>query len=305
LFYKDGDSDTRWIAHEFKKMDNGEVIPGMIAFLFDPEGDGRTPVRGSATWKSPTLSRIPNFPRTPVSIQLGTADNSDNRHEFIAETTVDPEFPLCGLIGQRVATGMDIEDALDRMQTSLTAPDWFVSRAAAVIDPFWQTHFAHRPAKILNNLISLEVTEQSGILRWLVTMFASINGLPRQIKPLHTRPGTHSAAVIHRLPFLRHANLSIDIPRDNRVMWARKSLDRSVSNGRKVGWHPVIGHFRVIEYGKARGQRCRHDPVMVENGVGMCTKCELMIRWIELPDGRGDPTIGVVNHTYKIRGKRP
>jgi hypothetical protein len=38
---------------------------------------------------------------------------------------------------------------------------------------------------------------------------------------------------------------------------------------------------------------------MVENGLGICERCELLIRWIA-DQTRGDEALGVVTHTYDI-----
>ena len=35
LLYHDGNSDTRWIAHNFIEFE-GSVIPGLLAYVFDP-----------------------------------------------------------------------------------------------------------------------------------------------------------------------------------------------------------------------------------------------------------------------------
>lgn len=297
LFYKDGYSDTRWIAHEFKEL-GGEPIPGMIAFLFDPEGDVAHPIRGSETWNSPTLRMRPGFPKIPLNI----VDTSGS--DLMIQTLVDPEFGLCGVVEteKTYSLPMDQEGAVDATDI-LTAPGWFAARSGAIVDPFWERHYIHDP-EMLNRLIALEASEQSGIMRWLVTFLASLNALPRAVRPINTRVGTHMAPGATRpLPYMRHNNLTIDIPRDNRIIWARRHLDQQ-STGRRLAWHPVIGHWRVIEYGKARGRMCVHEPVMVESGMGICQNCEMLVRWIEVPNGRGDPELGIVDHTTKIHGRK-
>jgi hypothetical protein len=63
--------------------------------------------------------------------------------------------------------------------------------------------------------------------------------------------------------------------------------------------HPVRGHWRQIEYGKRMPFRCDHTPTMVEDGIGICTRCERMVRWIK-PTVKGDASKGWVNHTYVV-----
>jgi hypothetical protein len=278
LLYKDGNSASRWICHEFCDL-NGTPYPGLLAYVFDPEGDGM--VAGSATWGSPTLSRRVGFPRVPGTISFD--DGSAN-----AETTIDPEYVLCGVF----------KSAGSRGDPRIVSPDWFVQRASAIVEPFWD---ATKP-DLLNEIVLKEVREQAGIMRWLMTMLAAINALPRDVHPVATRTGRRAVGM-RELPYLRHSNLAIRLPRDNRVVWARRSLDRDAKAARRLAWHPVMSHWRVIERGKST-HLCRHEPTMVEEGVGLCTRCEMMIRWIEVPNGRGDPSIGVVEHVHRVAARK-
>jgi hypothetical protein len=280
LFYKD--SDTRWIAHEFTEV-KGRIHPGSIAFLFDPEGNG-DPVRGSEVWRSPTLSRRKGFPRIPVLVNI-----DDNLH---VNTTVDPENVLCGVMEQ---VGLNEETA-----RNVHAPAWFAARGAAIVDPFWETACAFMDNR-LNELVAIKVKEQAGVIRWLMTMFAAMNALPRDVRQAKTREGCRMVGM-HQLHYLGHSNLTLTLPRDDRVRWARKHLDRNALGARRA-WHRVIGHWRVVEPGKSQGG-CRHMPVMVESGLGVCERCELLVRWIEVPNGRGDPTLGIVEHTYRVVGRK-
>lgn len=71
---------------------------------------------------------------------------------------------------------------------------------------------------------------------------------------------------------------------------------------KRRAWHPVRGHWRVVERGKKLPILCRHEPTEVDNGLALCTRCERLIRWIELPHGRGDPRLGIVNRTaYEVK----
>ena len=104
---------------------------------------------------------------------------------------------------------------------------------------------------------------------------------------------------VQHIPYFSHHDLELTIPGEDRVLHARKVLDKAAnSNHAHRRWHMARGHYRVVEPGK-RKYICRHDPVMVENGLGMCNKCQLLIRWIPAHD-RGDATLGVVDHAYQV-----
>jgi hypothetical protein len=319
LFFKDGDSaGARWVCHEFYRFHAADGIDmpcGMLTYVFDPEGDPMWPVRGSKFWNSPTLSLIPGFPRVPVHVTARTQDGQSVN----LTTEADPEVALCGIFQLDSQSHLDgkaefqvrvrpdgalVSDG--NVENIVRGPDWFNSRAAVLIDPSWRAHFGERLTDpgVLKR-VTAQVQELRGAMRYAICILAAINELPRDVRPVATRPGRRAAGM-HMLPYFGHSNLSIQLPRDNRVVWATKHLDHSWRNARRR-MHPVRGHWRVIEYGKST-HLCRHLPVMVEpssdgkGAVGMCERCELMIRWIA-DQTRGDASIGIVEHTYKVTGK--
>ncbi len=275
------DKDQRWIAHPFYLMSGDAVVPGIVTFLFDPEAVG-DPVGGSATWKAPTLSRRAGFPGIPGTIKA-EAGGID------VYTTIAPEFVLCGIL----EAGKD--------EVPIVSPEWLAARGAAILDPFWAAELAKRPPAEINQLIAAQVMEESGVIRWLVTALAAINGLPKRIAPIATRAGRHMVGM-HALSYLSARTIELTIPRDDRMIWARRALDRNAGPLQRR-WHEVIGHWRVIELGKLKGRLCRHEPVMVEGDLAMCERCQLMVRWIK-NTARGDLALGVVDHAYHVRGKR-
>ena len=105
------------------------------------------------------------------------------------------------------------------------------------------------------------------------------------------------------VPYLEHHNLSITLPRDNRIRYAALMLERSGRNAKRK-WHRVIGHWRVIDPGRNKaGMWCKHAPALIDNDdphLAICEKCEMLIRWIP-QHTRGDPEIGMVDHpTYTV-----
>lgn len=269
LLFQDRNSETRWVAHAFELLNNKEASPGLLSYVFDPEGQPHLPVRGSSEWRSRTLSERKEFGLTIDGTLASTKD----------KVPIDPELLICGDISWNSE-----EERVD-------AAGWFANRAAVIVDPFWDA------LKILDsNLIKSEVRENSGHLRYLVSLLAAINGLPREIKVHQSRPGIRTIGM-NRLSYFSHSTLSIKLPRDDRVAYARQKLDAELSQSRRP-WHEVIGHWRVIEYGRST-HACRHLPTMIEDGVAMCERCQLRIRWIPKHE-RGDPTLGIIRHTYRV-----
>jgi hypothetical protein len=127
LFYKDEPNAPcpRWLCHKFNdyrnvaaNQDGFEPIDlARITYVFDPEGDPMRPVRGSTFWNVPTLSLIPGFPKLRQPVDTGSG--------VIRDMEYDPEFLLCGF---------QVEKA------GIMPMDWFVSRGAAIVDPWWVPH---------------------------------------------------------------------------------------------------------------------------------------------------------------------
>ena len=296
----DNPASSRWIAHGFSEGDYAGqgVMISLFTYVFDPEGGPQFPVRGSSTWGLPTLSMVPGFPKATFRVADPTG--------FTIKGTLDPELVLAGMYIINKGS-YDLEDALNGGEVHhgmVSAPAWLGSRLAVTIEPWWWAALAKyaTPERraVLYEPFMIQLSEDKGVMRWLITMLAAINGLPKAVKPANVRTSKHTVGM-YQLPYFGHSNLSVTIPREDRVIRARKILDRLSRNARRR-WHQVIGHWRIIEYGKKPTHICRHAPVMVEHNVGRCENCGLMVRWIP-SFGRGDATIGVVDHEYKVRIK--
>jgi len=316
LLFRDTDGDSPvWIAHEFYQTSEGEPFIGMLAYVFDPEGDPMWPVRGSKYWRSPTLSLRKGFPRLPVFLEMPTKTGEGEESTIPFECPADPEIALCGVFEPKGTPDEDgkvrfdftIDDDGGHIQNDLVgAPSWFLNRAAVIVDPWWDHYFAPRwrneeDTKKANDFLMFQINECRGAMKFLITLLAAINGLPRDIRPIVTRSGKRPVGM-NMLPYLGHSHLRIELPRDNRVVYARNTLDgnEAVQHRRN---HPVIGHWRVVERGKKITHLCRHMPTMVENGLGMCEICEMLIRWIKPHrSGRGE---GFVDHEhYEVTGQK-
>lgn len=190
------------------------------------------------------------------------------------------------------------------------APAWFASRAGVIPDPFWKSWHGPKGGKVSAPTYATYVSEcreEQGALRWLVTLLAAINGLPRKVRTATVRPGTRTVGM-YRLPYLGHSRIELEIPADNRMQRARRILDAAArGEAARRRWHTVRGHWRVVERGKLRpGQLCRHEvvPDLIEGGIGICARCEMLIRWVEVPNGRGSRELGIVDHAYRVTARR-
>lgn len=278
LMYRDAPdtSSPRWVCQAFLRQDNGEIMPSIVAYVFDPEGDPKFPIRGSSFWHASTLSLRPNFPRMPVIAALKDGE---------VTTACDPEILISGMVHWE--------------KHGISGPSWMTPKVAVIIDPWWEAHLEERlKSNFVRTcrLILNDVKENSGHLRWLVTMLAAINGLPKEVKQRTASKGARSVGM-YKVPYFHSSDISLTIPREDRIIYAHKMLNHAASSVHRP-WHLVKGHWRVVEPGK-RKYMCRHVPVMVEQGLGMCERCELLVRWIK-DHSRGDATLGVVDHGYNV-----
>lgn len=286
------------------------ISPDMVAFVFDPEGNPKFPTRGSKAWNAPTLSLRPGFPATTINI------GKDNEgHDVIVE--IDPEILIGGLLstgggprhkelhhdaptGYRALLGPDNKVYVNSKGV-VEGPEWLTPRVGVLVDPWWDTYFAERwktePAEA-GKLIQIQLMEERGSLRYIITLLAAINGLPKVVKPRAVSTRRHTVGM-NQLQYFGHSDLSIQIPGEDRLLLAKQHLDKTLHNDpRRRRGHEVRGHWRVIEFGK-RIYYCRHDPVEMEPNLGICRKCDLIVRWIP-SHTRGDATLGWVEHDYHV-----
>lgn len=270
LIFKDGEQTaTRWVCHEFysAKEDDGRILvhPGAIAYVFDPEGDDRSPLRGSHLWKSPTLSLRSGLPTG-----------------LVGETPVDHELLVTGMLN------IDDDGSV-------------VGRVAVIAEPWYDAHVEIATnAEGLNKLISTKTDEGHHQFARLITMLAVINGLPHEVRLRAPNPGKRTVGM-HQLSYLSWSTISIAIPPEDQLITARKLLDKAGREARRLRRHTVRGHWRVVDR-KPVTHLCRHMPIMVENGEAMCERCERLVRWIDAHE-RGDETLGVVEHDYKVTAR--
>jgi len=286
LMWRDttNDENPRWVCHGFSELDGG-AIPEMISYVFDPEGNPMFPTRGSDYWQAPTMSLIPGFPKVPIRAY---------HQEKEIDSQVDPELILGGVLdpGDRPASAKVIGLKYVVDEGLVKGPSWLIHRMAVILDPWWNLHIDNDPRKF--KLVLNQIMENAGHLRWIITMLAAINGIPKSIRPLPVRTDRRTLGM-HRLKYFTSSVVELTIPAEDKLAYARSKLNKASSNVHRP-WHKVRGHWRVVEYGKAQ-YFCRHDPVMVEHGLGICTKCELLVRWIN-DFVQGTPEEGIHQHDH-------
>lgn len=308
----DDPGSPRWVVREFTRSPETGVLPGIFAFVFDPEATEAEPVRSSKRWRLPTVSDRPGMPRIPGQITVGgRATNSTQ--------SIDPEDVILGTLEQRSAGGGSVNEVfvgLERQMDGHTifAPRYLRAKLAVIVDPFWHAYFAamdttdERREKT-SRILAQEVLEQAGTARWVITLLAMINAVPRDVVPVSVTPGRRVIGA-NVLPYFQHRTISIQLPRDDRVVHALQHVERFArERNAPRAWHEVRGHWRIIERGRVplrgRGQAwCRHSPEATdESGTGLCGRCGLLIRWVK-HHHRGDPNVGVVDHTYKVTARK-
>lgn len=150
-------------------------------------------------------------------------------------------------------------------------------------------------AEKFGHALRTELFEHAGIVRQVITVLAMMNQVPT-VK--HYFPaGGHRLRHRKSIPFLDHNVITLQLPKTKAIPYIVKTLNKESDDRRRNRAHMVRGHFRTIEYGKS--SRCKHAPTMVENGVGICLRCEQMIRWIPEKQ-RGDASLGWVVHDYLV-----
>lgn len=269
LFQKDIPSDTtsaRWTVTTFYHSPSmNEAFPSVLLYTFDPEGAAHSTVKGSSLWGTPPI-------------------NSDSCFAF-KDPDGQPVTP------QQLAVGI-----FSKIHKKLISR--WVDSSSVSMNPWW------RPFPGIETTIDQQPTEELGALRWMVVLLGLLNSGIHTTRPRKSMMGTrlvHS----HVLPYLQHHEISITLPVPNRISYVKKSINAALHNMPRA-WHQVAGHWRCIGRGKRLDRRpgqcvCRHEPEMIESGLAICRKCALKLRWIN-NHSRGDPTVGIVDHTYAVHG---
>lgn len=138
------------------------------------------------------------------------------------------------------------------------------------------------------------VPEFGGTLRYAVALLATLNDIPKletQVRPAKSFLG---GGQIRK--YLDHTMLRLSLP----VRVSTKTLAKRLIAKARVGWHQVRPHWRIYHRGS---KFCEQEHAWLaadSSGHANCKNCDARRVWIVLPDGRGDPTISVRTHEYRL-----
>jgi hypothetical protein len=148
----------------------------------------------------------------------------------------------------------------------------------------------------LSTLISREVAEFTGMMRWLVIVLAMLNEVPTRanfVKPTHSM----RAGLTRRVPAFDFHRLTLRLPKTKAVPYLERKL-RNVERRHKA--HKVQQHWRTylhVEHCLPDEHAWEYDN---EHGYALCGKCMAFRRRIH-EHVRGDPSLGWVHKEYLIK----
>lgn len=206
------------------------------------------------------------------------------------------------------AVGIGLQAAIGTSKAVAMTP-WIENRLQVAIEPLYQIamdEFIKNNGNIVtlsNHMVKQTIyslRENSGLIRFMITALALLNNAPN-VKHIVSPKTGYQLRNFHKVPYLGHRTVELVIPKRKPIVHFTKLLKNASDERRKVRAHSVRGYFRQIEHGKPT-IRCDHVPTLVENGLGICLKCERMIRWIPTHT-RGDATLGWVQHDYNVNAR--
>ena len=137
----------------------------------------------------------------------------------------------------------------------------------------------------------VQLQEQFGLCRYLLSFIAVINDLPVAFKEV--RPAKGFVARGNYKRFLTHQTITLTVPTKRYAALARRAL---TILRRKA--HEVKGHWRN-DWRKMGSDSCAHVWDSSEAGHLNCSACGKRKVWIP-EHQRGDATLGFVHHDYRV-----
>lgn len=272
-----------WVVQRWEsQLQKNEAFMSNICWLLAPEGNAIMRFQPPAPYR-PMLQVFPEIAinkHTPTvtaeefeSLSFGLYGRPE-LHEFVANRVVTCPDPLGMLLMQNAE---DVWGAGSKTYRELRAN--------------------------LGKMNMWCIREDIGLMRFFVTMLAMLNEAPTVRHVAKPRGGPRYAGM-NTLPYLTHSIVEVTLPkRKNAVTYLSGLFNKASAERRKNRAHWARGHWRQIEYGKGpQARACSHHPTLVEEGVGICTRCERMIRWIPSHQ-KGDAALGWVTHDYVIEAK--
>ena len=150
----------------------------------------------------------------------------------------------------------------------------------------------------MSKMFTAEISEFSGMARWLVTVLAMLNEVP--IRSHYVLP-THSIKIgFEKKPALDFHRLTLRVPKIRPVVF----VERKLSNvERKHKAHEVMQHWRTYLVDNPCGYEQHQWEYDYDEGYRLCGKCMSFSRLIH-EHVRGDPNLGWVRKDYVIKPSR-
>jgi hypothetical protein len=137
--------------------------------------------------------------------------------------------------------------------------------------------------------------EGRGDLRFICTALAMLNHVPTTFKHREAK-GSYKHR-LRNIPYLSNSTISIHAGRARTVTVVDNAFKNALGALHRKA-HPVRGHWRDVEYGKA--VRCAHEPIERDGNYCLCGRCGHLLRWIDHYT-TGDASEGFVIHDYEVK----
>lgn len=207
---------------------------------------------------------------------------------------LDPNYCQISL---GVSPAVDRQVVVDRNE--FVAFPEFQNRVQVGWEPTWSEIL--KGSKDRREKVIYRLLEDAGLMRFAIIFLALLNAAPT-VKEHHAAPGGHRFRGGKFVPYMDHSVITVKLPKGG-VRAVIDRIDVASADRRRNRAHRVRGHFRQVERGRKTIVPCKHEPTLVENGLGICLRCERLIRWIPNHQ-RGDASVGWVTHDYEVESSR-
>lgn len=138
------------------------------------------------------------------------------------------------------------------------------------------------------------VCEMGGMARYAITLLATLNDIPVLHREVKQQRGYIAKGQYRK--FVDHTTVTLHVPiKTDTVKLARRLV---VAARRR--WHQVRPYWRThVRPGDDCCASHMWGPIDERNREH-CTQCPAWRTWVRVPDGRGDASIGIVTHDFKV-----
>lgn len=151
----------------------------------------------------------------------------------------------------------------------------------------------------VSKTVSNEITEFTGMMRWIVTVLAMLNEVPIRTELAQPRHMVR-AGLTRRLPAFDYHRVTLKLPKTKPVPY----IERHLANvERKHRAHMVREHWRTYLGEKPCAREEHTWEYDYENGYRLCGKCMTHSTLIH-EHKRGDETLGWIHHEYLVKKGR-